>query len=94
MRSTGGEYRNRTGVHGFAIRPVIQTNQQGIVSKLTLTNRELNENVSNAELNGAKENAANLAGFNGAKDVVECVYLRGNYIAAIPILAMHWGALV
>jgi hypothetical protein len=41
-----------------------------------------------------KENAANLAGFNGVKDVVECVYLFGDYIAASPILAMHWGALV
>ena len=42
----------------------------------------------------SKENAANLAGFNGAKDVVEGVYLYGDYIAAFPILAIHWGALI
>jgi hypothetical protein len=40
------------------------------------------------------ENAANLAGFNGVKDVVNCVYLCGEYIATFPILATHWGALV
>jgi len=39
-----------------------------------------------------KENAANLAGFNGVNDVVECVYLFGEYIALFPILATHWGA--
>lgn len=42
----------------------------------------------------SKENAANLAGFNGAKDVVEGVYLCGDYIAAFPILAIHWGTLI
>jgi hypothetical protein len=75
IEKTGGEYENRTRVHGFAIRPVIQTNQQGIVSKSTQTNRELNENVSNTELSGAKENAANLAGFNGVKTSIETVQL-------------------
>jgi hypothetical protein len=39
-----------------------------------------------------KENAANLAVFNGAKYVVNCVYLCGEYIATFPILATHWGA--
>jgi hypothetical protein len=39
-----------------------------------------------------KENAANRAGFNGVKDVVECVYSYGDYIALFPILATHWGA--
>ena len=41
-----------------------------------------------------KENAANLAGFNGVNDVMECVYSYGEYIAAFPILATHWGALL
>jgi len=41
-----------------------------------------------------KENAANLAGFNGAKDVVEGVCIFEHYIALFPILATHWGALV
>lgn len=31
---------------------------------------------------------------SGAKDVVQCVYSCGEYIAAFPILAMHWGALI
>jgi hypothetical protein len=87
----GGEYRNRTGLHGFAIRPVIQTNQQGIVSKPTLTNRELNENVSNAELTGAKENAANLAGFNGAKTSIEAAQLHEILTMPGPIIQAHWG---
>jgi hypothetical protein len=34
----------------------------------------------------------NLAGFNGVKDVVECVYSYCDYIALFPILATHWGA--
>jgi len=41
-----------------------------------------------------KENAANLAGFNGAQDVVEGVCNFAEYIALFPILATHWGALV
>jgi hypothetical protein len=41
-----------------------------------------------------KENAANLAGFNGAKDVVECVYQFEDHTATFPTLATHWGALV
>jgi hypothetical protein len=44
--------------------------------------------------NSTKENAANLAGFNGVKDVVEGVYVYSDYIALFPILATHWGALV
>jgi hypothetical protein len=40
------------------------------------------------------ENAANLAGFNGAQDVVEGVCLFTQYIPLVPILATHWGALV
>lgn len=31
---------------------------------------------------------------SGAKDVIEGVYLCGEYIATFPILAMHWGILV
>jgi hypothetical protein len=41
-----------------------------------------------------KVNAANLAGFNGVNDVVESVCLFAQYIALLPILATHWGALV
>jgi hypothetical protein len=41
-----------------------------------------------------KENAANLSGFKGAKDVVECVFQFRYYIATFPTLATHWGALV
>ena len=41
-----------------------------------------------------KENAANLAGFNGVRDVVEFVYFFGDHIAVFPILATHWGSLV
>jgi O-glycosyl hydrolase len=44
--------------------------------------------------NLTKENAANLAGSSGAKDVVEGVCSCGDYIASFPILATHWGALV
>ena len=44
--------------------------------------------------NLTKENAANLAGLNGVKDVVEFVCFYSEYIAAFPILATHWGALV
>ena len=41
-----------------------------------------------------KENAATSAKVNGVKDVVEFVCFYGEYIAAFPILATHWGALV
>ncbi|WP_296420337.1 hypothetical protein [Pseudooctadecabacter sp.] len=41
-----------------------------------------------------KENAATSAKVNGAKDIVETVYSGREYIAAFPILATHWGALV
>jgi len=44
----GGEYENRTRVHGFAIRPFYQIILGLYVSKHSLTNRELNGNVSNA----------------------------------------------
>ena len=37
-------------------------------------------------------NAANLAGFNGAQDVVEDVCSFSKYIAIFPILATHLGA--
>lgn len=40
------------------------------------------------------ENPSATAIASGAKDVVECVCLYGDYIAAFSILAMHWGALV
>ncbi|WP_424991453.1 hypothetical protein [Fluviibacterium sp. S390] len=40
------------------------------------------------------ENPGATAIATGAKDVVEGVYLCGDHIAAFPILAMHWGALV
>ena len=39
-----------------------------------------------------KENAATSAKVNGVKDVMECVYSYGDYIALFPILATHWGA--
>ncbi len=93
-KGCGGEYRNRTGVHGFAIRPSIQGNQEPSVSKQTLTNREPNANVSNAKLKGANENPGATAIASGVEDVFEGVSLCGEYIAAFPILAMHWGALV
>ena len=35
------------------------------------------------------ENAANLAGFNGAKDVVEGVYFSAVYITVPRIIATH-----
>jgi hypothetical protein len=44
--------------------------------------------------NVKKVSAANLAGFNGAKDVVEGVYSFADYITLFPILATHWGAFV
>lgn len=37
-----------------------------------------------------KENAANLAGFNGAKDVVEGVYFSAVYITVPRIIATHF----
>ncbi|MEC3861196.1 hypothetical protein VK792_07865 [Mesobacterium sp. TK19101] len=94
LKINGGEYRNRTGVHGFAIRPAIQRKQGAAVSKEAPTNRELSAKVSNAELTGANENPGATAIATGAKDVVEGVNSCREYIAAFPILAMHWGALV
>ena len=94
MKINGGEYRNRTGVHGFAIRPLSQENQAGAVSKHVPTNRELSEKVSNADLTGANENPGATAIATGAKDVVEGVCSLPEYTALFPILAMHWGALV
>ncbi len=71
MKLNGGEYRNRTGVHGFAIRPAIQGNQRATVSKEAPTNRELSAKVSRVELTGANENPGATAIATGAKDVVE-----------------------
>ncbi len=72
----------------------IQANQESVVSKRALTNREFNANFSSAELAGTNENPGATAIATGAKDVVEGVYLGGEYIAGFPILAMHWGALI
>jgi hypothetical protein len=46
------------------------------------------------EIGSTKENAANLAGFNGVKEVVEFVCFFQNNITAFPILATHWGTLL
>jgi hypothetical protein len=43
----GGEYRNRTGVHGFAIRKEAYRIQRLRGSKYPLTNREQKAKVSN-----------------------------------------------
>ena len=51
---------------GFSIRHQIQEKQEASVSKTALTNRELNENVSNADLTGTNENPDALAGAIGA----------------------------
>lgn len=40
----------------------------------------------------ANENPGATAIATGVKDVVVSVCLAANYIAAFPILAMHWGA--
>jgi hypothetical protein len=44
----GGEYRNRTGLHGFAIQKEVKRKQRFRVSKYPLTNREQNAKVSNS----------------------------------------------
>lgn len=63
--------------------------------------RQLNYNENNAlgcfhrnDIVIENENPATSAKVNGAKDVVTGVVNCGEYIAAFPILAMHWGALV
>ena len=51
--------------------------------------------VPNQKSDGlTNENPGATAIASGAKDVVQGVYSCGEYIAAFPILAMHWGALV
>jgi hypothetical protein len=40
-----------------------------------------------------KENAATSAKVSGVNDVLRGVYLFGDYIAALPLFAMHWGAM-
>ncbi|MBU3028961.1 hypothetical protein [Paracoccus marinaquae] len=60
----GGGFEPPT--RGFSIRHEIQENQRASVSKAAPTNRELNENVSNAYLTGANENPDALAGAIGA----------------------------
>jgi len=42
-------------------------------------------------LNGANENAANLAGFNGVKDVVEGVCSFAEHNTVPRIIATHFG---
>jgi putative heme degradation protein len=44
----GGEYRNRTDLHGFAIQKEVKRKQRFRVSKYPLTNREQNAKVSNS----------------------------------------------
>ena len=46
MKVNGGEYRNRTGVHGFAIRQENEENQRGYVSNCLKTDGEQSEKVS------------------------------------------------
>jgi len=49
---------------------------------------------TSAKSNLTNENPGATAIATGAKDVVDSVNSCGEYIAAFPILAMHWGALV
>ena len=50
MFLNGGEYRNRTGVHGFAIQKEVKLKQSLSGSKYPLTKRERKAKVSNVIL--------------------------------------------
>ena len=69
---------------GFSIRHQIQENQGASVSKTALTNRELNENVSNADLT-AKENPGNAGGRSGVD--VHGTILTHNNTPELPVYA-------
>ena len=69
---------------GFSIRHQIQENQGASVSKTALTNRELNENVSNADLT-AKENPAAGDAANGV--VVQSTILTHDNTPELPAYA-------
>ena len=87
----GGEYRNRTGVHGFAIRPSIQGNQGPTVSKEAPTNRELSAKVSTAELTGTKENPGATAIATGAWGVFEVGKPHRNSTIGTTVIATNFG---
>ena len=55
---------------------------------------ELGASLGHKTAGLTKENAANLAGFNGVKIANKASQLPTEYIAVFPILATHWGALV
>ncbi|WP_146188714.1 hypothetical protein [Pseudoprimorskyibacter insulae] len=97
MKKNGGEYRNRTGVHGFAIRKESPIFQSVGVSKLPQTNREQGVNVSNANLVHEKENAGAAATASGVQSAKEVSELRDDSSASLaerhPIIVLHWGAL-
>ncbi|MEM0978431.1 MAG: hypothetical protein AAGJ34_12920 [Pseudomonadota bacterium] len=67
----GGEYRNRTGVHGFAIQRDSQQNQRGFVSKGSPTKHEQSQKVSNGHSTGVQSEepaaAATADGLNTKK---------------------------
>jgi hypothetical protein len=66
---SGGGYRNRTGLLGFAIQSNTEQNQGRGVSKATPTNREPNGKVSSPEFkttDPTNENPGALAGATGA----------------------------
>ena len=92
----GGGYRNRTGLHGFAIQKNDEQIQGDYVSKEAPTNREPNGKVSNADLT-TKENPGALVGATGAKYVLEVSSGRtgeddiASITARHPIIATHWG---
>ena len=75
----GGGFEPPT--RGFSIRHQIQENQGASVSKTALTNRELNENVSNADLTAKKNPAAGDAA-NGA--VVQSTILNHDNTPNLP----------
>ncbi|MBT9385636.1 hypothetical protein KM176_17325 [Pseudooceanicola sp. CBS1P-1] len=67
IENIGGEYRNRTGVHGFAIRPKNHSKQVGYVSNHPQVGSEQNRNVSNAFAVQANENPGAAATATGAE---------------------------
>ena len=61
LKSSGGEYRNRTGVHGFAIQKDRQRKQQLKGAKHPLTKSEQKAKVSTIiARQNAHRNASNL----------------------------------